>query len=145
MALSMDPGQYAGRGPTESDLNSKMLDSIYFGVKNYQGDRAANMFVRFVNNLEDLSASAFIVAFENFWRLDCSVPTIGQDKARDNEPTGSPETMKSQSFALLAQSLTGQRMNADETRRRSQKIKADFIRDHANEIPEAERKNLVNA
>src|SRR3989338_2371038 len=58
---------YTGRDPNSGDLNSSILEDIYQGIRKEFGDQKAKNFARFVATLGDLSASAFIQAFENFW------------------------------------------------------------------------------
>ncbi len=134
-------GFYAGRPPSLGDLNSKILEMIYLGIKKDVGESEATNFVRFVNSLEDLSASSFIVAMERFWALDCKEPLVHQesrDRARlDDNLYG--RQLESQALGLLATVLGGRNLDEDKIRSRSMDIKRDFIRNHMTEIPVNER------
>src|ERR1017187_9811864 len=64
-------GYYSGRGCNRSDLNSKHLEMIYSGISANYGTEQAEGFVHFVAHLTDLSASAFIQAFQRWWEGGC--------------------------------------------------------------------------
>ncbi len=136
----MDSGYYAGRGPTQSDLNSPLLEMFYSGIKKDIGTEAAVNFVRFVNNLSDLSASAFIVAFERFAANDCKVVEIAQQKGDDTRLTGHGAALEAQAFAVIASALTGPKRSEAELRLAHENIKCEFIRKHQKEIPTGERR-----
>lgn len=70
--LSPHSGFYAGRGPLRGDLGPDHLDLLFEGIKKDFSPQHAAVFVEFVQNLTDLSASAFLVAFEYFWNSRCS-------------------------------------------------------------------------
>lgn len=65
--LSSRAEYYAGRGVNRGDLNSDHLEMIYQGVLGYAGKEAAGRFVEFVEALENMSASAFLGAFYEFF------------------------------------------------------------------------------
>jgi hypothetical protein len=65
--LSPRSGYYAGRGPMTCDLNSEDLERLWNGLKTEVGVEAARNFVMMVENLGDMSASAFLVSFEHYW------------------------------------------------------------------------------
>ena len=129
----LDSGYYAGRPPSSSDIDTKTLEGIYKGLKAKVGQKAATNFVRFVNKLEDMSASSFIVALQRFWHSDC-------DKVYIAQPKEDHVANEAGAFATLALGLTGRRASQDEVIRLSEKLKAQFIAAHSREIPAAERK-----
>lgn len=65
--LSPRAEYYAGRGVNGGDLNEQHLEMIYQGVLGYAGKEAADRFVLFVEGLENMSASAFVGAFYDFF------------------------------------------------------------------------------
>ena len=138
----LDSGYYAGRAPTTSDLNSQILESIYDGLKSEAGGKDATNFVRFVNNLDDLSASSFIVAFEQFCANDCKIVAIKQRKEDRTRITGYGDEAEMQAFAVIAEALSGRRRSDDEIKRLSDGIKYEFIRKHHKEIPAKEQREI---
>lgn len=139
----MDSGFYAGRGPTESDLDSQILESFYVGIRASEGAEAAINFVRFVNNLEDLSASSFIVAFERFCARGCKETTIAQRTEDRDRITDRGDAGEAQAFAVFA-SLFGERRSPEQIKILSGRIKYDFIRRHVKEIPADEQRATQN-
>lgn len=137
----MRSGYYAGRGPNSGDLNSKILESIYQGIKEDIGQEEASNFVRFVNQLDDLSASAFIVAFEQFAAQDGRVVSIEQRAGDGMRLDTHGDALLMQGFGAVMSAMGGQK--------RSEKdhwnIKGSFIRQHETEIPGDERRSLVGS
>jgi hypothetical protein len=138
----MDSGHYAGRLPTKSDLNSPILQSLYDGIKKELGVDAAKNFVRFVNKLDDLSASSFIVAFERFCAEGCKVVDIKQYGVDRNRVTGYGAAGEMQAFAVIAEALGGRKRSEDEIRQISDDIKYQFILSHQKEIPSSEKREM---
>src|SRR3989338_1280027 len=119
--LNFRSSYYTGRGPTSGDLNSVMLEGIYKGIKNEVGEQEATNFVNFVDNLKNMSASAFIQAFQQFFYSDLSETNI-QGTGRKLSGTSQDELF-SEGMALIAHSL-GDQPNPDEMERASYSIKA---------------------
>lgn len=139
--LVMDSGVYAHRPPTQSDLNSEMLEAIYRGLKQDHNDIAARNFVRLVNKLEDLSASVFIVTLERFWASRCKqTDIVVSNKVHNNSVRN-----KVQAFEQLANALTGKTLGERQKKNLSEGIKSDFIKAHREEIPRHERRSLITA
>jgi hypothetical protein len=134
--FTLSAGFFAGRGPNEGDLNSKILERMYVGLMEDVGQVEATNFVRFVNKLEDLSASAFIVAFERFWGNDCQVVVIPQHSEDGNTLDAYGDGLMAQGLALIGNSLFRSRSNDAMLHAH---IKAAFIMAHWGEIPEDER------
>ena len=122
---------YTGRGPISCDLDSMMLEGIYRGIKNEVGEQEATNFVNFIDNLKDMSASAFIQAFQKFFYGGLSETNI-QGNSRELSGTSQDELF-SEGMALIAHSL-GDQPNPDEMERASYSIKAVFLRDHEDEL-----------
>lgn len=139
--FTMRSGYYAGRGPTSSDLDSSRLEGIYKGLKAEVSPEAATAFVRFVNKLDDLSASSFIVAFERFWRDGCKEIEIKQDRKDRVRCTGRGDVLEGEAFCAVAETLFGGgRMSEHQVARASDRIKQQFIRGHRDEIPDDEKR-----
>jgi hypothetical protein len=58
---------YSGNGVSSYDLGPDKLEKFYNGFKADFGDEVALNFCRFIENLEDISASGFICAFERWF------------------------------------------------------------------------------
>jgi hypothetical protein len=128
--FGMDSHAYTGRDPSEGDLNSVILEQIYQGLKAEVGQREAGNFAKFVANLTDLSASAFIQAFQRFWWSGCRETNIVQPEGSAWDLTGGGTD---EAIALLGAFMHG-RMPRQEVLQTSQRIKAKFVADHAAEI-----------
>ncbi len=122
---------YTGRGVMPGDLSAKMLEGIYQGLKRDVGQQEATNFARFVARLKDLSASAFIHAFERFWHCDCRDVEIQAD---GNQITGRGRQAEVEAFVLIANALGGSRMSASEIESASLGLKMSFLQDHKAEI-----------
>lgn len=133
-------GVYAGRGVSLADLDSQKLEAIYRGIKSHVGDVAASNFVRFVNQLDDLSASAFVVAFNQFWTLGCTNPFVEQHAA-DRYQVDSRGLL--QGFAAAAELLFGRRTSEENIKLESEALRFGFIRAHLREIPKEERRKTL--
>ena len=138
----LDSGYYAGRPPTPSDINTVVLKSFYEGLAQDVGMHAAVNFVRFVNKLDDLSASSFIVAFERFWASDCMAIQVVQDREDRIRVTVHGDVRDAQAFAVVAEALGSRRMSEENRLEASNAIKRDFIQKHLSEIPEGERHKI---
>lgn len=62
-----NPEYYSGRGAIRSDLNSKLLEKIFQGIKKEIGDEAAESFVEMVASIDRLSATFFL---NSLYRLE---------------------------------------------------------------------------
>lgn len=135
----MKSGFYAGRGPLECDLNSRILESFYKGIGKEKGKKAAVNFVRFVNKLGDLSASSFIVAFEYFWAGNCENIEVEQHKDDRVRLDAHGDALAAQGLAVLFAVASGEQGDEREIARKSRQIKWEFMDNHRKEIPEDER------
>lgn len=66
--LSSRPKYYCGRGVKTCDLNSDILEMLWTGITRDVGIPAADNFIYMVRDLTDLSATAFLKAFEEFYQ-----------------------------------------------------------------------------
>ncbi len=135
----MNPGFYAGCPPSLGILNSEMLEEIYQGLKKDVGQEAATNFVRFVNNLRDLSAGVFIEALREFHLRnyqEVQIPGKKEDRVRIS---GRGTVAKAQVWAVLAQTFSDRSLSEAQITRVSADIKQVFIKKHRNEIPASER------
>ena len=140
----LNSGFYAGRGPNKDDLGTRHLELFYEGIKKDVGNEAAKNFVRFVNKLDDLSASAFIVAFEQFIARNCTVVAIKQRKEDGNRLDARGGHLQAQGMAVIMNAFAGRRQSFDEIRSSSYEIKAAFIQKHQKEIPAEERPPIAS-
>ncbi|MDP3954502.1 MAG: hypothetical protein Q8Q06_03755 [bacterium] len=126
---------YTGRGPNIGDLNSWMLEAIYQGIKTEVGEGPARNFVQFVYDLKDLSASAFLQAFEQFWYGGCEVTTEPQREGTGNQLTGHDEDeLFAEGWGLIGHALGGSRLSQDKVEALSCSLKLEFIEKHKKEI-----------
>ena len=139
----LESGYYSGRPPSESDLNSEMLEGIYAGMKAEFGEHVASNFVRFVAKLRDLSASSFIVAFERFARNGWKEINITQLKGDRTELSAHGDALYGQAMGLLGMML-GNQVGEAEISSRSRAIKSKFVSKHMSELPEDERKAALS-
>jgi len=135
LRFCLNSGFYAGRPPSTEDLNSRILEMIYQGLKKDVSQDAATNFVRLVNGLSDLSASAFIVAFRSFLLGGCSQINVRQSKKDRSEIDN-----KDQAFAVIAQALKCPIPDESEIQRASLEIKEPFISQHLGEILDEEKR-----
>lgn len=135
----MRSGYYAGRPPSEGDLGSKHLEMLYQGILKDAGATEATNFVRFVNKLDDLAASAFIVAFEQFWAKDCKVIDIGQNRGDRMRLDARGDALVAQGFGAIMSAMADKGSGAD-NRYMSNEVKSKFIKDHQAEIPADEHR-----
>lgn len=125
---------YTGRGVTTTDLNSQILEMIYQGIKTHVGEKEAANFVNFVANLKDLSASAFIQAFEQFWYGGCQETDMLQRERSGDQITGYGDERYIEGLAIIAGALFGQRMSTQDIERASSAISWQFLSGHEDEL-----------
>lgn len=140
----MRSGFYSGRKPTEGDLGSKHLEMLYIGIKTDVGEQQAKNFVRFVNKLDDMAASPFIVALEKFWANDCQLVDINQSTSDRLRLDARGDALQAQAFGAIMSNMFGG-VSEEDHRHLSDGVKARFIRNHLKEIPEDERRELAFA
>jgi hypothetical protein len=124
---------YTGRGVSSSDLNSAMLEGFYQGIKTEVGVQEAANFVKFVDSLNDLSASAFIQAFGSFWHSECKITAFAQGDRDGDRLTGNGDELFAESLALMAGALGGRRASPMEIQAASCRIKQEFLMTHKDE------------
>ncbi len=127
-------GYYIERPPSESDLSSNILEMIYRGLKKDIGQKAARNFVRFVDQLRDLSASSFIIALEQFWGNGCNDTVVNQSSSDRNRLDGRGLALHVESSALIAQTAGGCQISEEEIASCSRRIKQGFINSHRDEL-----------
>jgi hypothetical protein len=70
--MSTRPEYYSGRGAITCDLNGTQLEKIYQGILKEFGKRAAQNFVKMVDDIKVLSATTFLeelyMLFQNSWK-----------------------------------------------------------------------------
>jgi hypothetical protein len=125
---------YTGRGVNQGDLNSEFLEMIYQGLKAEVGQEAATNFAKFVHNLKDLTASGFIIAFEQFWYSGCRDTNVSLSSGVSNQLSGRGDQLLGEGFALIGSVLGGGLSSPKEIERESQSVKRWFIFYHGKEI-----------
>lgn len=136
----MESGFYAGRAPSTRDVNSQILEAIRIGLRDEVSQEAAVNFVRMVNQLDDLSASSFVVALERFFASDCKEVLSAQRKEdRTRIDAHGDDRARKQSLGLVLQVASGPTISEEDIAARSEDIKADFIRWHEHDIPKEEK------
>lgn len=136
----LNSGFYAGRKPSPGDLGYDHLTKLYEGLKRDVGQDAATNFVRFVNNLGDMSASAFIVAFEKFWGSGCTATVIEQHVGDRARLDARGDALLAQGFGAIMTAL-GDRTTSEEYESLSYGVKSRFLREHIDEVPTEERRS----
>lgn len=113
--INPSPDFYSGRGNRNSDLNSKLLELIYSGVKIEHGDEAAQSFVQMVEAMtEDASATTFLLSFYELeqvgWEFSSLQPPKNSadsfaDAAADaatNDPKQALSTAQDAIFSIMS-------------------------------------------
>ena len=132
-------GAYAGRPPSLADLDSEILEMTYNGLHRDVGHVHSVHFVRMVNNLDDLSASSFIVAFERFWNGGCIDTAIYQEKVDRITLSARDDALTVEAMCTIASSFF-HTMTESQIYNISWGIKRPFILTHLAEIPHDERR-----
>ena len=124
----MRSGYYSGRGVKACDLNSRHLEMIYSGIKADVGETEAAAFVRFVARLTDLSASAFIQAFQRWWYAGC--PEEAKQESGDRYAlSGRGATLEAEAFGCIASAMFSRCDDPPES------VRGPFLRVHQQEVP----------
>jgi len=120
-------GYYAGRGPKRGDLGPTHLEMIHDGIKKDYSPEHAACFLEFVENLTDLSATSFLVAFEYFFSSGCSDPKCYAQKPSDKfQVDGRDEVRDMQAQCAVFEAL-GSRSTPEMDRAESDSIKFEFL------------------
>jgi hypothetical protein len=138
--MSARPAYYAGREPSPGDLGDKHLEMIFEGMKRDIDEPAAERFVDFVAELEDMSATAFLVAFEQFVQAGFMKPKSFVEH-QDGQLTARGEALFMEGFALIADALCSKVSPEEKKQRRcarSMTIKGSFLRRHGRKVPRDE-------
>lgn len=128
---------YTGRDPSAGDLNSTMFEGIYQGIKAEVGQAEATNFAKFIAKLKDLSASAFVQAFEQFWYSGCvnlKEAVVAQRERSGYQLTGRNKELFAEGFALIGLALSGSMMSTSQIEQASRSIKSQFVFNHKDEI-----------
>lgn len=132
--FTFDSNYYAGRGVSLSDLNSAILEKIYDGLKADVGEKAAKNFVRFINNLKDLRAAAFIEAFEQFSRSGCEQVGISKAAQTDKRDAVYGDSRDALAVALVGSAFMYGKNSLEQIEEASLDIKSEFLDRHRAEI-----------
>jgi hypothetical protein len=126
--MSPRPGYYGGRGPCRDDLNEQHLERLYQGLKTEVGDEAARNFVMMVEDLEDMSATAFLWSFMRYW--DTKRWTTQKQQPNDGvTPSGHGDQMWMEAEHAVLNVLTDRRSLEDQ-KHQSADIKRPFLMRH---------------
>ncbi len=131
--MSNRSGYYAGRGSLTCDLNSDLLERIYQGIKKDVGEEEAKNFVQMVDALEDMSATAFIVAFRQFGynKFQGIVEQHEDDDIALSAQLHGDDTVN-EGMSVLIQALANRSNRSSFFEHNN--IKANFIRSHSSEL-----------
>lgn len=105
VGMDTDPGGYAGRGATLSDLNPTILNKIAELIKKHFGEKAQESFVEMVWKMETLSATAFLTNLYSLRYKEWDLSKVTLTNSHSNVSN------KDQAFALIA--LTIAKFNGD--------------------------------
>jgi len=124
--MSDRPEYYSGRGAIACDLNDKILEKVFQGIKIEHGDEAARQFAQMVADIPKLSATDFLLSLYRLegrdWRWDKKM--MGNEKGvYVDGPTD--EAKISVGFATIAGALCG-----DSSRDETGYIRGEFLRRH---------------
>jgi hypothetical protein len=128
------PGYYAGRGPLTCDLNSDMLEDLWKGIQENIGAEAARNFVMMVENLKDMSATAFLVSFQHYWHNKWRWDDRKQQPGDGSTLSGRGEELYIEGMCAVMSALADKR----DTQARdwqSDEIKRSFLVRHGTKRP----------
>jgi hypothetical protein len=131
--MSIRPAYYSGRDPMSCDLGYEHLTLFYGGFRSLISEEAAARFVRFINKLENLTASNFLVQFRAFFESGMIVP----DSSKTAKPAEHIEE-HSDAMAVVFGALGGGSKDMGWIKHQSKSIKSLFIHEHMKEIPKEE-------
>jgi hypothetical protein len=135
--LSSRAEYYAGRGVNRGDLNEQHLEMIYQGVLEYAGSEAAGRFVLFVEGLENMSATAFVGAFYDFFYSKFTKTERKQTFADNLAITGrSEDAGVALTFGMMELLHKAERNPGyeDEQKMQSLMLKAPFLAAHGKKV-----------
>ena len=132
--MSARPEFYSGRGAITLDLNDKILEKVYQGVKREYGEEATEQFVQMVANIPKLSATDFLQTLYNLegnnWKWDKE--RLSSGKGIDVGPDYGDGTREAIAFATIAGVLYG-----DSSRDETEYIRGEFLRRYGIQTPES--------
>ena len=99
--LSSRSGYYAGRGVMRGDLNESHLQLLWEGINKDFGPQHADNFVHMVSSLTDMSATAFLVAFESFYCSGCALREYRQGSGDGMTLSGRGEGLIAEGFGAI--------------------------------------------
>ena len=131
VGMSDRPEFYSGRGAIACDLNDKILEKTYQGIKKEHGEDAAEQFAQMVANIPKLSATDFLLTLYrlegNKWKWDKRI--LGREKGvYVDGPTD--EAKMAVGLATIAGALFG-----DGSRDETSYIRGEFLRRHGIKTP----------
>jgi hypothetical protein len=135
--MSARPEFYSGRGAISSDLNDKILENVYQGVRREQGEEAAKQFAQMVADVPKLSATDFLLTLYRLeglsWKWDKRV--LGNERGMDVGPDRDDGSREAIARATIASVLSGM-SDIDET----SYIRGEFLRRHEIQVPKSDKR-----
>jgi hypothetical protein len=130
--LNSRASYYSGRGVKRGDLNEDHLEMIHKGIKRDFSPQHAAVFVEFVHSLTDLSATAFLNAFEVFYAGGCADAKCYTQTSRDSIAINAQtdEGKFAEGMATIAAVLGGGSRNPEMDSLESDSIKWAFLSRH---------------
>ncbi|MDP3027250.1 MAG: hypothetical protein Q8N63_06075 [Nanoarchaeota archaeon] len=131
--MSACPEFYSGRGAIPCDLNDKILEKVYKGVKREHGEKAAKHFTQMVADIPKLSATDFLLTLYRLesrnWRWDKRM--LGNEKGIDVGPDYGDGRRTGIALVTIGDVLGGM-SERDET----SYIRDNFLERHGIKVPQ---------
>jgi len=136
--MSTRPEFYSGRGAIACDLNDKILEKTYQGIKKEHGEDAAEQFAQMVADVPKLSATDFLLTLYRLegrgWKWDKRM--LGDENGVDVGPDYGNGTRESIAMATIGNVIGGM-SKRDET----SYIRGEFLRRHNLDAPKRKQSN----
>lgn len=113
------------------DLNSDMLEDLWKGISENIGDEAARNFVLMVENLKDMSATAFLVSFQHYWHNKWRWDDRKQQPGDGVTLSGRGEELYTEGMFAVMSALSDKR-DSQVRDYQSDEIRRPFLRRHGN-------------
>lgn len=136
---------YSGRGPKRGDLSEDHLELIFRGIKFDFSDTHAAVFIRFVSKLDDLSATAFLVAFESFYSGGCSDADCRKPSSKaEGFITSHDDNGRYAEGMAGIMAVLGNNVSDEMQQMESDSIKRAFLMQRGQKMPKGKRSNIYN-
>lgn len=137
VGMSCRPEYYSGRGPTPSDLDSRMLERMFKAILEHNGKAAAESFVDMVASLKSASATAFLRNFYDLERRGWIWPVGMAADPQDYDLGGDREALGGVAVGTALSTLF--RVSGNDEGASDRVVRGQFLRSHGYKLDESKR------